>query len=641
MPIGICIRIFPKPKNWNIMAKIEKTVLINRYLDISGMIRADIAHCDRDIQTMQEACAGTYESIAENLPQIIERIDRENVEARALIDYFISGHFDGDEKSVVVAALEAAKETFVTVAKSINKMLTVDKKLVKNITEKVTEIESLRRSIAEISAISGDIELLSYNAVFVASQAGSSGSAFRHIAKEIKTLSNLTNNLARKMQNNSESLVAHYKSFNHEIETVNKETNQRLQNIDSDLNQVFAKYHTGLSNIADLIKQTLERSEKSKENIPNIMVNLQTQDLVRQLLEQIMLLNKEFFTENRTTLTTQLNFEQEVDIVEEVSAKSCARLDLSNRILNMVMEKLHDSINSLNGLLATFKAKIADIESDRVNLVDFFAYPQSSLKGKSSIQTIFDDSSAIMQDLITFLEMSVLKKHEAEEKAGDIQSDLYAIEFNFQEMRKIIKQFNIIKVVSKMEISREDSLAANTTASSDLFEQLTLKMDQNVARINDRLNTIKKDIYANIEKFTTNLRNQEDDIKNVKSNISESIHNLSIMRDHLNDAVKAVGHSSDKLFGLVDDSLNGVDKIRFLINQSKQIENRYSAIFSKFASLRESLQQQYPDIFGQSFTFDRFPDLIDIANKFAVTSPGDITTVEDEKVDQGGELTLF
>ncbi len=625
------------------MAKIEKTDLINRYLDISGMIGADIAHCERDIQNMEDACASTYESIAENLPQLVDGIDNENAEARALIDYFISGHSDSDEKSVVVVALDAAKEKFVTVAKSINKMLAVDKKLVKNITEKVSEIESLRSSIAEISVISGDIELLSYNAVFVASQAGSSGSAFRHIAKEIKTLSNLTNNLARKMQNNSESLVAHYKSFNHEIETVNKDTNKRLQNIDSDLNQIFTKYHTGLSNIADLIKQTLERSEKNKENIPGIMVNLQTQDLVRQLLEQIMDLNKEFFTENRTTLTTRLNFEQEADIVEELSAKSCARLDMAKRILNMVVKKLQESINTLNGLLATFKDKIADVESDRVNLVDFFAYPQSSLKGKSSIQTIFDESSAIMQELITFLEISVRKKHEAEEKAGDIQSDLNTIEFNFQEMRKIIKQFNIIKVVSKMEISREDSLAANTTASSDLLEQLTLKMDENIARINDRLNTIKKDIYANIKKFTTNLRNQEDDIKNVKSNIRESIHNLSVMRDNLNDAVKAVGHSSDKLFGLLDDSLKGVDKIRFLINRSEQIENRYSSIFSKFVSLRESLQQPYPDIFNRTFEYARFQDLIDLSNKFSVTSPKDVTTVEvePERVCQGGELTLF
>ncbi len=154
--------------------KTEDKILVS-YLEIVESICCEILSCENKIQNLQDITAATYEGIAEKLPKIIERIDSDNEEAGALIQYFISDDESLSGPSVVIETLDAAKGCFEEVSVSIRQMLTKDQHHFKRIAEKIEEIENLRKSILEIVEISNDIELLSYNSVFVASQAGSWG----------------------------------------------------------------------------------------------------------------------------------------------------------------------------------------------------------------------------------------------------------------------------------------------------------------------------------------------------------------------------------------------------------------------------------------------------------------------------------
>ena len=71
----------------------DKTLV--SYLEIVQSISCEIMSCENKIQNLQDTTATTYEGIAENLPKIIDRIDSDNEEACALIEYFISDDENG------------------------------------------------------------------------------------------------------------------------------------------------------------------------------------------------------------------------------------------------------------------------------------------------------------------------------------------------------------------------------------------------------------------------------------------------------------------------------------------------------------------------------------------------------------------
>jgi len=351
--------------------KTEDKTLVS-YLEIVESISCEILSCENKIQNLQDITAATYEGIAEKLPKIIERIDSDNEETCALIEYFISDDESLSGPSVVMETLDAAKQKFEHVAVSIQEMFKKDQHHFKQIKEKMDEIENLRRSILEITEISNDIALLSYNSVFVANQAGSSGAAFTYIATEIKSLSNQTKTLAYKMRQSSDKLIANYKIFKEEFDAINSSVNSRLNNLDQDLSSVFDKYFAGLKNIAMLIKQTLDRADESKSHIPAIMMSLQAQDLIRQLLEQISWINNDLATKTHKQLVIDSNENGQLGSIEESSAKFYARVHLAKSILNIVINKLTFAVEEFSEKLTGLRQNLLDIEKDRVSMIDFF-----------------------------------------------------------------------------------------------------------------------------------------------------------------------------------------------------------------------------------------------------------------------------
>jgi hypothetical protein len=613
---------------------------------LTNHLGQEISGCEHDIQALQRVAAATYEGIAENLPKIISEINTNNDEARALIEYFISGTGSDSSNSLVLSTLEEARDRFVAISNSIHDIFKVDQKLFKQINNKMAQIEKLRNLILEIANISNDIELLSYNAVFVASQAGSSGAAFSHIAKEIKNLSNFTNALANRMRLSSEAFEDNYRKFSSEIERVNKETIERLNNLDKNLSAIFSNYNYGLRNISELILQTLRRADQAKERVPRIMASLQAQDYVRQILDEVSRLNAGLDRDGRHGAPrTSVSAEELVVEAEEKSARHIATLHLAEAMGEKVFNRLNESVVELGDLLRALETELIDIESDRLSMVDFFSNKQVFLDDKSSIQTIFDESSQVLHDLFLFIRTSIQKKRDAGHYAKQLRYDLKNVETNFEEMRNIIRQFNVVKVISKMEIAREASLSSNITASSEMFEELTDVMDKNIVEVRVQIDTITHYINESLAHLDDNLHEQEAEIEIVGENIETSTSNLSQMRDHLNDAVRAVGNKPESLFNLIRDSLRGVDKIGRIVNQANALTGRYQKLIHGLRDYRLTAKSVRPELFTRGFDTARFADLVQIDKKYAVYSESvddarNFTVVHAE-TEQAGELTLF
>ncbi len=628
--------------------------IVEPYFLLTDLAQRELIACQHDLAQFQQITTTTYEGIAQNLPAIMSKIEDSNEGARILVKYFIAGEAsDGESNtsedessSVVSSAVREAKRNMVTVSKRIHKMFKIDQTIFGQIQEQVDQIETLRISIREITKISDDIELLSYNSVFVASKAGLSGAAFTYIAKEIKTLSKETKDYARKMRESSDNLVTNYNRFSSEIESVNEKTNARLSNIDTELDDIFNKYNSGLTNIADLILQLLDRSDGAKNHVPRIMVSLQPQDLVRQLLDQLEIVNKALSSVNSKELTTHLSSADDsalIAIIEEKTAKILAGNNLNKTILDRAARTMDSSVDELSKLLVELKTELKDIETDRISMIDFFSSPQESLGAKSSIEQIFDESVSVIQDIYDFIKTSILKKREVLRFGELLKQELLNIETLFDGMQHIVRQFAMIKVISGIEIAKESILSENMTASSEMFEKLTENIDEHILILRSHLEKINADIISNLDLLNENIENQEKSLFEISDMVNLSINKLKTIRFNINDAVKTVGKESTDLFKLLDGSIKGVENIREIVSTSDTVGSHFDLVIQKANMFYQLGQQNNPTIFDKETNYIRFQEFLEIANKFIDESDNkeNQITFVDVSNELSGDLVLF
>lgn len=615
------------------------------YLDT---VRSETMSCENVLQKLQIYTADVYERIAEQLPAIMETIESNNDESRVLVSYFISGDSELNQDSVVSEELKDVQVKLGDAASSMRLMRTDDKELFQQIEEQVGQMSEIRDSISEIALISDDIELLSYNAGFVASRAGSSGAAFTYIAREIKKLSNRTTSLVERMRRNTEELVESYRQFNERIEKINTETDERLNNIEDHLGSIFNKYNTGLRNIAGLLMENLDSVNSIKQYVPKIMISLQDQDIIRQSLEQASSINLDMVQQLESNLrlySNQRDDEVDTAMMEGTSALTILMSKLANELIGKITQNLDESLHKLSSDLGEFEQQLRDVEEDRKSLVDFFANAQEGLGNKSSIEMIFDESSEMITDLLQFIRNSIVQKREASKLGTLLIDNMEKTIRCFDEMHDIVKGFSLIKVASKMEIAREMELSRNITASSEMFEELTEKMETTILQVRKQLHTADVSIRENLMTLSANLAQQQDDVAALTQNMEQSVSNLETMRENLNDAIRAVGANSTELFALIEDSLNGARTIKGLIGQAESISRQYSQIISQSEEFRVQGHQMGFAEFLSPVIPERFPGFMRMISKFTVYSDKEIASeiydVDIEEGDAGGELTLF
>ncbi len=615
------------------------------YLDT---VRSETMSCENVLQKLQIYTADVYERIAEQLPAIMETIESNNDESRVLVSYFISGDSELNQDSVVSEELKDVQVKLGDAASSMRLMRTDDKELFQQIEEQVVQMSEIRDSISEIALISDDIELLSYNAGFVASRAGSSGAAFTYIAREIKKLSNRTTSLVERMRRNTEELVESYRQFNERIEKINTETDERLNNIEDHLGSIFNKYNTGLRNIAGLLMENLDSVNSIKQYVPKIMISLQDQDIIRQSLEQASSINLDMVQQLESNLrlySNQRDDEVDTAMMEGTSALTILMSKLANELIGKITQNLDESLHKLSSDLSEFEQQLRDVEEDRKSLVDFFANAQDGLGNKSSIEMIFDESSEMITDLLQFIRNSIVQKREASKLGTLLIDNMEKTIRCFDEMHDIVKGFSLIKVASKMEIAREMELSRNITASSEMFEELTEKMETTIMQVRKQLHTADVSIRENLMTLSANLAQQQDDVATLTQNMEQSVSNLETMRENLNDAIRAVGANSTELFALIEDSLNGARTIKGLIGQAESISRQYSQIISQSEEFRVQGHQKGFTEFLSPVIPERFPGFMRMISKFTVYSDKEIASeiydVDIEEGDAGGELTLF
>lgn len=153
----------------------------------------------------------------------------------------------------------------------------------------LADTERLFRFIDEIKEVAEQTNILALNASIEAARAGESGRAFAVVAREVRTLSTRSTELAKRIQIDVESVFAGLQTHFEEVLGRSEASQQKVQ---ATIAEELASLTDQLSRLMETQDSTIQdvqrRGEEVASQVIDLLANLQFQDVTRQQVEHVV-----------------------------------------------------------------------------------------------------------------------------------------------------------------------------------------------------------------------------------------------------------------------------------------------------------------------------------------------------------------
>lgn len=226
------------------------------------------------------------EESAINLTENIFQISNKSSQVGNHISNFLNDMFAGDK------SLKNNIDVLNDKMKSINKLIndfssiknryTVDMKKIEN---NVQVINGFLSGIRDVSDRTG---LLAINSSIEAARVGTAGKGFSVLAGEIQGLARSSKEISLQIDEVVDVISETVEESFHTLEKEISNTLEELSQTHEDLNVISVNLNDKVSDVENHVKDSDSLSKTVTEQLNNVSVNMQYQDITRQILEHIM-----------------------------------------------------------------------------------------------------------------------------------------------------------------------------------------------------------------------------------------------------------------------------------------------------------------------------------------------------------------
>jgi len=226
------------------------------------------------------------EESAINLTENIFQISNKSSQVGIHISNFLKDMFSGDKSlknNVEILNIEMQRiNKLIDDFSAINKKYTVD---MKKIEENVLTINNFLSGIRDVSDRTG---LLAINSSIEAARVGTAGKGFSVLAGEIQGLARSSKDISLQIDDVvkviSQTVEESFSTLESEIAL----TLNELSRTQTDLNQIAANLNDKVSDVENHVKDSDNLSKTVTEQLNHVSVNMQYQDITRQIMEHII-----------------------------------------------------------------------------------------------------------------------------------------------------------------------------------------------------------------------------------------------------------------------------------------------------------------------------------------------------------------
>ena len=248
--------------------------LANRVLPIWGM----------HIEASRSLAETSIDGLARSFAAIIERLERA-VKSSEETAGGLSKDTDGGG---MVGVLEQARNSLTGIVTGLQAMASEKIQLLEDVSKLANLTADLNSMVDDVTQIAKQTNLLAFNAAIEAARAGEVGRGFAVVAGEVRRLAGLSNDTALRItsQIKAASLI-----LNRTVGAAQKQASadaSTVRNSEAVIGEVIARFQAATHGLADSARLLKTEGRGVREEVSNLLVDLQFQDRMSQILRQVM-----------------------------------------------------------------------------------------------------------------------------------------------------------------------------------------------------------------------------------------------------------------------------------------------------------------------------------------------------------------
>ncbi len=196
----------------------------------------------------------------------------------------------GDKPSGIsdFAQLEQAEQKLLQTLRVLDESVTKRNQLIERITQLQGHTHKLQDMAESVSFIAGQTNLLALNAAIEAARAGEAGRGFAVVADEVRKLSMQSNDTGKSMASAVELIVGELDSAAQRAQQLGQEEKALMGEASSSVTEVIQTYQHVTRELKDSQQSLSASGSHVRDEIQDVLVNLQFQDRISQILGHVM-----------------------------------------------------------------------------------------------------------------------------------------------------------------------------------------------------------------------------------------------------------------------------------------------------------------------------------------------------------------
>lgn len=349
-----------------------------------------------------------------------------------------------------------------------------DSKVNGEVVSAIDNTMAIQKIVSQLLVMIEAIETYSWNSMLISNKAGQRGQALATISGQLSSLSHIANITAGECSKVIEEINSKYESFQKIRDKIEMIKENYLTAMSAKSSMMFREIVVELENLSSSVRDILGFSASIDSVMGDLMERLQREDLVRQDIEKILLLSEEFRIMNEDQ-----KFQSEAGAGLTINSLEAAFLPHIERKLNIV----HGNLQNLREGVEQFTDNIKDIINLFINR--FYGTENSPSGGYyegSRFNEICSRFQSIKDEYVKYFEEIISYKKELYRLSREIVKTVSRFGVLFSEMEKIARRFEIINMLTKIELAKHSdlhrSIGVSLLAVSDLPAQMKKIIDE-------------------------------------------------------------------------------------------------------------------------------------------------------------------
>lgn len=433
----------------------------------------NISNDSSELVELKEQVSSVFQVVGSFLLDTSREMDAFHKLITPYVEYFyVNANGEGEHDSFITDVVKPSQQEM---NRAINQAVSImqnDSSVNTTVETSIKKALEIKPMVEKLLEMIEEIETYSWNAMLISTKAGLHGQALATISGQVSTLSGTANETAKNCKQILENLNNQYDEFEKICQRIDIINENYLTSMSVKSGMIFKEMVNELEKLSSSVNDIMGFAFTIQSIIGSLMGQIQREDLVRQDLEKAICLMEIHDLKKKQDEMASILFDfDDVDAIEELIAS------LLKRKYNSVYSNLQTLIDGTEDCCSKIKELINAFLKRFYNRGD--AQWAEYYEGRK-FDIICEKLEKMKEEFVLYIEEIIKNKKRLYDLSKNIVHSIATFRTLFDEMVKISRRFEIINMLTKIELAKHADLRKSIGGSLVHVSNLPAEMKKMV-----------------------------------------------------------------------------------------------------------------------------------------------------------------